>query len=173
MKKKRMLICFVYLLLEAFPLFRRRRELLLSWYKILSSTLYYPCWASMKYCIQHTGGMKSSTRTISASVRRRSSKYSVFAKLATIVPWRVFWHWTSNCVTPCLLVSCDIGLVNLWSNSHEDIHKDTTNLVYESHIIFVFDARLRMNALGTSITATSLLPYSTSITQKSGARLTL
>ena len=53
-------------MIEAFPLFSKRMELLLSWCRQLSLTLY-PC-AAMKYRVQQMAGMKSSMHTISVSV---------------------------------------------------------------------------------------------------------
>ena len=59
-------MCLVIFLLEAFPLFYKIMELLLSWCRQLSLTLY-PC-AAMKDMVQHMSGMKLSTTTISVSV---------------------------------------------------------------------------------------------------------
>ena len=59
-------MCFVLLLLEAFLFFSKIMELLFSWCRRLSLTLY-PCTA-MKYQVQQMSGMKSSTPTISISV---------------------------------------------------------------------------------------------------------
>jgi hypothetical protein len=62
-------MCFVHLLLEAFPFFSKRNVLLLSWNKTLSWTWYH--WASMKYQVQQIAGMKSLAPTISDSVELR------------------------------------------------------------------------------------------------------
>jgi hypothetical protein len=68
-KKYRMLMCFMRLLLEAFPFLSKRIELLLSWNKTLSLKPY-PC-AFIKYRVQQMAGMKSSAPTISVSVELR------------------------------------------------------------------------------------------------------
>jgi hypothetical protein len=62
-------MCFVRLLLEAFPFFSKRIELLLSWNKTLSLTPY-PC-AYIKYIVQQMAGMKSSAPKISVSIELR------------------------------------------------------------------------------------------------------
>ncbi len=59
-------MCFIWLLLEAFPFFSKRIVLLLSWNKTLSWT-WYP-WDSMKYQVQQIAGVKSLAPTISDSV---------------------------------------------------------------------------------------------------------
>jgi hypothetical protein len=62
-------MCFIGLLLKAFPFFSKRIELLLSWNKTLSWT-WYP-WASMKYQVQQIAGMESLAPMISDSVELR------------------------------------------------------------------------------------------------------
>ena len=64
-----MLTCFVCLLLDALPFFSRSMVLLLSWNRILLSTLY-PC-ASIKYHVQQIASMKLSAPTTSVSVELR------------------------------------------------------------------------------------------------------
>ena len=59
-------MCFFLLLLESFPFFSKIMELLLSWCRKLSLTLY-PC-AGMKYQVQKIADMKSSTPAISVSM---------------------------------------------------------------------------------------------------------
>jgi hypothetical protein len=64
-----MLMCFVRLLLEAFPFLSKIIELLLSWNKTLYLTPYP--YAFIKYLFQQMSGMKSSAPTISVSVELR------------------------------------------------------------------------------------------------------
>ena len=59
-------MCFVIFLPDAFQLFSKIIELLLSWCRQLSLTLYP--FSVMKYWVQKISGMKSSTPTISVSV---------------------------------------------------------------------------------------------------------